>query len=121
MENDIYHFGIKGMKWGQRRYQNRDGSLTAAGKERYSEDYKKAHSRKSVKEMSDAELRAVNNRLQMEQQYANFTSKTSKGKKIYKALIGTAGSIAAAEAAYRTYAKYGKQILKIVGHMVVKK
>lgn len=33
--NELYHWGIKGMKWGQRRYQNKDGSLTAAGKKRY--------------------------------------------------------------------------------------
>lgn len=32
----LYHHGIKGMKWGVRRYQNRDGSLTAAGKRRKS-------------------------------------------------------------------------------------
>ena len=31
----IEHHGIKGMKWGVRRYQNPDGSLTAAGKKRY--------------------------------------------------------------------------------------
>lgn len=33
--NELYHWGIKNMKWGQRRYQNPDGTLTAAGKERY--------------------------------------------------------------------------------------
>ncbi len=31
----IYHSGIKGMHWGERRYQNRDGSLTPAGRKRY--------------------------------------------------------------------------------------
>lgn len=48
-KNELCHFGIMGQKWGVRRYQNSDGSLTAAGKERYSgkdakknfiEDYK---------------------------------------------------------------------------------
>ena len=33
--NELYHFGIKGQKWGIRRFQNSDGSLTSAGKERY--------------------------------------------------------------------------------------
>lgn len=35
-EYELYHHGIKGMKWGVRRYQNSDGSLTSAGKKRYS-------------------------------------------------------------------------------------
>ena len=35
MENELYHHGIKGMKWGVRRYQNLDGSLTNAGRKKY--------------------------------------------------------------------------------------
>ena len=30
----LYHWGVKGMKWGVRRYQNADGTLTEAGKKR---------------------------------------------------------------------------------------
>lgn len=33
-EGELYHWGIKGMRWGVRRYQNKDGSLTAAGKKK---------------------------------------------------------------------------------------
>lgn len=36
MEDDyLSHYGVKGMKWGVRRYQNKDGSLTLAGKRRF--------------------------------------------------------------------------------------
>lgn len=41
MDNELQHFGIKGMKWGVRRYQNKDGSLTPAGKKRYDESGEK--------------------------------------------------------------------------------
>ena len=37
-ELPIEHFGVKGMKWGVRRYQNKDGSLTPAGKKREAEE-----------------------------------------------------------------------------------
>lgn len=37
-DNELYHWGKKGMKWGVRRYQNEDGTLTAAGKKRYARD-----------------------------------------------------------------------------------
>ena len=33
--NELYHYGVKGQKWGIRRYQNEDGSLTEEGKKRY--------------------------------------------------------------------------------------
>ena len=35
---ELYHHGIKGQRWGVRRYQNPDGSLTAAGQKRYDRD-----------------------------------------------------------------------------------
>ena len=43
MDNDeLYHHGIKGMKWGVRRYQNKDGSYTQAGKRRASSSNSKS-------------------------------------------------------------------------------
>lgn len=45
--NELYHHGIKGMKWGVRRYQNKDGSLTAKGKPMASKKYKKYMDRAS--------------------------------------------------------------------------
>lgn len=38
MSDYIMHFGIKGQKWGVRRFENEDGSLTEAGKKRYQYD-----------------------------------------------------------------------------------
>lgn len=36
--DELMHYGIKGQKWGVRRFQNKDGSLTPAGRERYDDD-----------------------------------------------------------------------------------
>ena len=82
--NVLCHWGIKGMKWGVRRYQNKDGTLTAAGKARYSdgdggssqnstpkssasESSNKTYT-KSISEMSDDDLRKLVNRKQIERQ-----------------------------------------------------
>lgn len=39
---ELYHAGVKGMKWGVRRYQKKDGSLTPAGKKRYNDPESKS-------------------------------------------------------------------------------
>lgn len=46
-ESELYHHGILGQKWGIRRFQNQDGSYTAAGKERYNIEDGKRRSLKS--------------------------------------------------------------------------
>lgn len=43
---EFYHHGIKGQKWGVRRYQNADGSLTAEGQKRYDRDVRENNAKK---------------------------------------------------------------------------
>lgn len=83
------------MKWGRRRFQNKDGSLTPAGKQRYKEGSSdsdsstakpptmtikrpgSSSSKKKVSEMTDDELRSRINRLNIEKQYAQLTKELS--------------------------------------------
>ena len=43
---ELYHHGIKGQRWGVRRYQNADGTLTAAGQKRYDRDVRENNAKK---------------------------------------------------------------------------
>lgn len=92
--NELYHHGIRGQRWGVRRYQNPDGTLTNAGKKRIAKDvnslkengpkaikktgkfigkhraeiqaYKE--NSKNIKNMSNKQIRDRINRIKMEQQ-----------------------------------------------------
>lgn len=86
-KNELYHWGIKGMKWGVRRYQNKDGTLTAAGKKHYNGDgnageeaeqveYAPKRTGKDASAYTDEELRARIQRMQMEDQYRTLMGKT---------------------------------------------
>lgn len=84
--DELQHWGIRGMRWGIRRYQNKDGSLTPAGEKRRAKlqkglddldsktganTSKLSSKKKSAKDMSDEELKKRNNRMQLELDYVN--------------------------------------------------
>lgn len=54
--NALYHHGIKGQKWGVRRYQYADGSLTPAGEKRYGSNQNGSRSSSSIASMKVKEL-----------------------------------------------------------------
>lgn len=77
--NQVSHSGIKGMKWGVRRYQNLDGTLTEEGKKRYGnpEGYEAAAKESSaLEEATKAASNAVNT--------ATIFTNTQKGSMVIK-------------------------------------
>lgn len=105
MNNELTHYGIKDQKWGLRRFQNPDGSLTPAGRERYgvgkergtvdaegqSKSGEGSSSQKSVTAMTDDELRSRINRLNMEEQYSNLVARQKqRNTGVVERLLGNA-------------------------------
>lgn len=114
-DNAVVHYGIKGMRWGVRRYQNYDGTRTPAGKRRYKDDYNSLRNRyrrrfpKKTREQSDSEydkrkasknrgsltLEELSNRitrLEMEKKLRELTAKeVNSGSKEVKNILGQVG------------------------------
>lgn len=117
MNNELYHYGILGMKWGVRRTPEQLGHRPIKKKKTASEhnDYKKAHSEKSIKSMSDKELRERLNRLQMEQQYSKLSdSDCNKGKTYINRIIRAGSTIATITSTGLTVYNNVDKIKKIV-------
>ena len=118
-ENVLQHYGVLGMKWGVRRTpaqlaRARGNKKSSSSEE--SEDYKKAHTSKSVKSMSDKELRDRLNRLQMEQQYSKLNPGTaSRGKDVASRILKAGTTVATATTTALTIYNNFDKIKKIVG------
>lgn len=72
--DELYHHGILGMKWGIRRYQNKDGSLTAAGKKRRQTDETKARIR-NINEAADAKVKRLKSQGKLDAKVAKAQAK----------------------------------------------
>ena len=117
MYDDEYlqHHGVKGMKWGIRRTRNTSNAISRSTTSDIHEDYKNAHSKTSVKSMSDAELRKRINRLQMEQQYSNLSPKNiNKGKKFMNKIMKAGTTVATVTGTALTIYNNFDRINKIV-------
>ncbi len=103
LPEDIEHHGIKGMQWGVRRFQKKDGTRTAEGKIRES----RRQNVKNRRFLSDGDIKKYVERLEMEKKLKNLTNEDlnpARGKALQ--ILGNIGktAITAAGGAVATYA-----------------
>lgn len=111
--NELYHFGVKGMKWGVRKDRKR--SISSKRSRSDSKDYTESRDllKKSPNKLSNAELRKINERLNLEQQYSNLTtSQKQKGNRFIDK-VGSQMKQTAANEVSKQLMNAGKIILGI--------
>ena len=96
--SDLYHFGIKGMKWGINKDRKR--SVRTKRSKTDSSDYHESRDllAKSPNQLSNAQLRKLNERLNLEQQYSNLTKvQKQNGQSFMSRVQGQLKNVAANE------------------------
>lgn len=96
MADIIVHYGVKGMKWGVRRYQNKDGSLTPAGKARErtkNEKRSRSELSRNRRTASLEELTKQINRLETEKKLKSLIDEDTKpGRTMVAKILKSSGS-----------------------------
>ena len=125
MENELQHHGVLGMKWGVRRYQNKDGTLTSVGKKKKlsSEeraDISNAKRRRELADMaknrkllSDKTLKDRIERIKLEKQFKDLVDEDiNPGKKFIKEILTESGKKALTTMATGAMTYAGKAALQ---------
>ena len=99
--DELYHYGVKGQKWGVRRYQNKDGSLTPAGRKRQAKQEYKAE-RNAAKAKYRSATREING------------SDSDRNKRIAKRVAAAVVMTATVSAAAALYAKNPEAVNRVV-------
>jgi len=105
VDNFLNHYGILGMRWGVRRRRK-----VTAGKSKtnLSDDYKKKEElkKRDPKSLSNQELKALNERMQLEKQYKDLTrNEISAGKRIVQEVLASAAKETAKNFVAKTMTK----------------
>lgn len=97
-ESSLCHYGIKGQKWGERRFQNPDGSLTPEGIRRYNQ-YKEKYGEKTANRLMRSQNKGMTERQAFEKEYKS-RSNYNKRKVLINTAAGVTGGAAGAAAGY---------------------
>lgn len=112
--NELYHYGVLGMKWGTRRAQNKTSRIDQkAKKNKWSDDATEAAKIKTKKvgQMTNAELNKLNNRMNLERNYRQLNpNAVKKGLVIAGTVAGALGTVIALHTNSKNVINIGKEV-----------